>query len=100
MKTLIIAVLIFLIALTIWLASPVAAARGCREREMFRVALKEKYHEVPDKIAIAGTAVVELFLSPKRSWTILVTGPTGVTCIIASGHNWTDAPVKIEGRDT
>lgn len=76
---------------------PAHAAGGCGQRELFRAALKEKYHEVPNKMAIAGSAVVELFLSPEKSWTILVTDMTGKSCIIAAGHNWTDAPVQIEG---
>jgi hypothetical protein len=32
--------------------------------------------------------IVELFTSEKGSWTLLLTLPTGVSCLIAAGDNW------------
>ncbi len=36
-----------------------------------------------------GRAVLELFVSDTGSWTILVTRTDGLSCITASGENWT-----------
>ncbi len=33
-------------------------------------------------------AVAEITVSPKGSWSLLISGPDGVTCIIVSGENF------------
>ena len=46
---------------------------------------------------ISEKAVLELFTSPKGTWTMLVTDQRGVTCIIAAGDAWDDAPRLAQG---
>lgn len=41
-------------------------------------------------------SVVELYVSSKGSWTILVTLTNGMSCIAAAGENWT-APDALAG---
>ncbi len=41
-------------------------------------------------------SVVELYVSSKGSWTILVTLITGMSCIAAAGENWTDTAEQAE----
>jgi len=41
-------------------------------------------------------SVVELFVSSKGSWTILVTLTNGMSCIAAAGNNWTTAQEQAE----
>ena len=36
--------------------------------------------------------VIELYTSEKGSWTLLLTQPTGVSCLIAAGDNWETMP--------
>ena len=33
-------------------------------------------------------AVLEVFASKNGSWTFLVTMPSGLTCVVASGQSW------------
>jgi hypothetical protein len=46
------------------------------------------------------TQVVEFWASEKTgSFTVLVTYPNGVTCILASGQNWIEKPVLTVNKD-
>ncbi len=36
------------------------------------------------------TGVIELFTAESGSWTILITMPGGVTCMMGSGEGWED----------
>ncbi len=52
--------------------------------------LKESYNEVPRGLGVGqrGFSVVELFVSPEGTWTVLITGTNGMSCIGASGDTW------------
>jgi hypothetical protein len=42
--------------------------------------------------------VVELFTSPGgKTWTIIVSEPTGRTCFVSSGSDWTQGPIGKDG---
>ena len=42
-----------------------------------------------------ATAVVEVFASEATgSWTIIVTSPNGVACLVAAGEHWAPAPAE------
>jgi hypothetical protein len=99
MKTLVVIIVLALGALFMWLTVPSHAASGCGQLELFRAALKKNYNEIPNKIGVAGqNMIVELYLSPEKTWTILITGPTGLTCVVAAGRGWEDAKAEIEGK--
>ncbi|QIE54673.1 hypothetical protein G5B40_03990 [Pikeienuella piscinae] len=76
------------------IAPPVSAgeqrAATCGERTSIVAALKKKHGESAAGVGIAGeTAVVELWSSAETgTWTILLTRPDGVTCLMAAGHAW------------
>lgn len=75
--------------LMISFAFPVAAQNLCGERVDIIDTLKKRYHEVPVSMGLAGNGgVVEIFASTKGSWTILVTQPTGVACVVSAGEAW------------
>ena len=40
-----------------------------------------------------GKAMIELLVSDSGSWTVLVSDPTGQSCIIATGEDWHHVPV-------
>jgi hypothetical protein len=74
-------------------AAPAEAASLCGKREDFVKALTDKYHETTKAMGITGqTSLVEIYASKAGTWTILVTQPSGVTCIIAAGNSWEDLP--------
>lgn len=68
---------------------PVVAQNLCGERVDIIDTLKSRYHETPISMGLAGNGgVVEVFASQKGSWTILVTQPTGVACVVSAGEAW------------
>ncbi len=42
-----------------------------------------------------GKAVVELFVSKAGTWTVIVTGVNGRSCIVASGESWMQVPLLV-----
>ena len=67
-----------------------AAQAVCGPRTGLVGKLVEKYGESPQAIGMRGeSAVFEVWASEKTgSWTILVTRPNGLSCIMATGHDW------------
>ncbi len=61
--------------------------------------LKESYNEVPRGLGVGqrGVVVVELFVSPEGTWTVLITGTNGMSCIGASGGAWRFMPAPEVG---
>jgi len=73
-----------------WLAGTAAVAQNqnCAQREVVLSRLNETYGESRQSIGIAGQGqVVEVFASLETgTWTITVTLPNGMTCLVASGQ--------------
>jgi hypothetical protein len=40
---------------------------------------------------VGGQAILEVFVSDKGSWTIIVTRTSGDSCVLAAGTEWEDA---------
>lgn len=62
--------------------------RNCGPRDAVVQRLAEGYGETRQSVGIgSNNAMVEVFASADTgSWTILVTMPSGVTCLVASGE--------------
>jgi predicted benzoate:H+ symporter BenE len=89
MKRLYIAVLSFLILISI--AFPSRAENLCGQRMDILETLKTRYHEAPISMGLAvNGGVVEVFASHIGTWTIVVTQPTGVSCVVSAGESWED----------
>ena len=39
-------------------------------------------------------------MSPKGTWTVLVTDTSGTACITASGEDWQELPVTVAGLES
>ncbi len=86
------------------LGSEPAAAQGapaiCTARDGLLNQLERKYGEVPVAVGVtgvvAGGALVELLTTKDGlTWTIILTSPQGLSCLIASGEGWRPlAPVS------
>lgn len=65
-------------------------ARNCGPREAVVDRLAEGYGETRQSIGLgANNSVVEVFASRETgSWTITVTTPNGLTCLVASGQSF------------
>lgn len=68
-----------------------AARARCLPHEEAIARLQRDYGETAQGLGLGsrGRSVTELFTSTTGSWTILVTRADGLSCIAASGENWT-----------
>lgn len=66
------------------------AQPNCGPRDAVIKKLAEGYGETRQSVGIgSNNAMVEVFASDETgSWTILVTQPTGLTCLVASGQSF------------
>ena len=83
---------------------PIAAqaqGQNCGNRELVVERLTSKYGESRQSIGMAPQGrVVEVYASLETgTWTITVTTPNGVTCLVASGQSYEDfdAPIAPAG---
>lgn len=62
---------------------------NCAPREKVVARLAERFGEARQSRGLSsGQALVELFASPETgTWTIVVTRPDGLTCLLAAGHS-------------
>ena len=75
------------------LAASPAEAQGrpslCTARNALLSQLKSQYGEEPVAIGVADGALVELLTAKDGiTWTIILTSPKGVSCLVASGDGW------------
>jgi hypothetical protein len=78
------------LGLLVLAAAEVQAAQNCAPRDRVLQTLQEKYGETRQGIGMGQQgAVVEVFASAASgSWTITVTMPSGITCLVASGQSY------------
>lgn len=77
----------------LYTASP-ADAQGavpCGDRAKVVALLAKRYKEVPRAMGLASrSGILEIYVSEKGSWTILMTSTKGRSCMLAVGENWED----------
>ena len=93
-------VVAFAFALLLHTAATVKAQPVCMPHDDFRVALHRNFSESPVAIAIASNgALIELYAKRDRSsWTLVMTGPAGISCVLAAGEEWNDLRKREEER--
>jgi hypothetical protein len=65
------------------------APAACGARDGLLSHLENKYGEVPVAIGVAGGALIELLTTKDGlTWTLILTSPQGISCLIASGEGW------------
>ncbi len=73
------------------IANPLAAQNPqCNERDSVLELLAKKYQESPTAIGVTNTGgLIEILTSAKTStWTIIITTPQGMSCLVAAGEGW------------
>ncbi|KIC16989.1 hypothetical protein [Leisingera sp. ANG-Vp] len=90
MKQTLFALPVALAALVLAAAPAAAQNRNCAPRDMVIKRLAEKYGESRQSIGMGQQGMVmETFASGETgSWTITVTTPNGMTCLVASGQSY------------
>ncbi len=67
----------------------------CGQRSTFVSQLKDRFAEKPVSVGLASNGViVEVFAANSGSFSILVTRPEGISCLVTSGENWQDLPTR------
>ncbi len=66
-----------------------ANAAVCSERKKFTSFLSKKYKEMPKAVGlVSNTGMMEVYVSKQGTWSILMTTPNGISCLIAAGDHW------------
>lgn len=82
-------------------ASPSTAGPPCGRHEEVTKALTSKYQETRRVLGVINSRhVMEIFLSPEGTWTVLVTDTNGMSCITASGDAWQEVSVTVAGVES
>lgn len=70
-------------------APQVSAQTICSERDNFIKHLSKNHKEAPSLMGLSSNgSVVEVLTANNGSWTIIVTNPEGVACVVAAGEAW------------
>jgi len=83
--------------ITVAAASPASAARQvCSERTKFVEQLAVTYAENTVGLGLVNDgSVLEVLVSHNGTWTILVTKPNGISCVVATGEAWEKLPAQM-----
>ena len=73
---------------------PALADGQCGERAEVIRQLDGRYAEQPVALGIAENGgVIEVLAAPQgETWTIVITMPNGITCMLAAGEDWERIP--------
>lgn len=72
------------------------AAPACGKHEAITEQLTRKFSENRTSMGLASNgSVLEVYASKAGTWTILVTLPSGQTCILAAGEAWEPENPKV-----
>jgi hypothetical protein len=74
---------------------------ACADRGQAINHLSVKYSEAPVAMGLANNGgIVEVLASETgKSWSILITMPNGMTCLIAAGEHWEKLKPQAQGPD-
>ena len=78
------------VSFTALLAAPASSAENiCGKRDEIVSRLESGYQEFNSAMGMSTNGgLVELYTSEKGTWTLMLSQPNGVSCLIAAGENW------------
>ncbi len=82
---------ILIAASTLFVSAQIASAQPlCAAHDKAVLQLEKQFEEQVAGRGLAenGKQMLELFVSEKGSWTVLVSDPSGRSCVVASGESW------------
>ncbi len=93
-------VVAFAFVLLLHTAATVKAQPVCMPHDDFRVELQRNFSEAPVAIAIANNgSLIELYAKrDKSSWTLVMTRPSGLSCVLVAGEELNELPTREEER--
>ncbi len=87
-----------LVVLVLVSATPVLAQSYCAPRSELVETLKNEWAEVQVFYGLmnANDRLLEVFASPGgKTWTILASSPGGDSCVVTSGHYWSEVAPQL-----
>lgn len=83
------------------LAAAPARASVCMQHKILVSYLTEKFAETPRALGlVASRNVMEVYVSGKGTWTIVMTSTEGISCIVAAGDTWEEISLAAgDGRE-
>jgi hypothetical protein len=73
----------------------------CGERDRFLAHLGKTHNEAPTAMGVTASGrVLEVLTSANGTWTIIITHPNGITCMITAGQAWESVERAEEGPIT
>ena len=80
-------------------ANTADAARTCAPHDKISKQLENRYAEQPvgGGLAQSGQLLQVFAAKDGESWTVVLTRPDGVSCVVASGRYWQALSPKVEG---
>ncbi len=86
--------LIGFLSTAIWVPDSFAQALAqssplCGPKEEVLAGFAQKYKEIPKSNGVTHTGqLVQILVSETGDWSLLVTHPTGISCLLAIGTSW------------
>lgn len=72
-------------------AQQAPAGTVCGERSKFLAHLDKNHKEAPTAMGVTASGrVLEVLTSSDGTWTIIMTHPNGMTCMVTAGQAWED----------
>ncbi len=82
-------------------SSSAQAQALCEERDAIVASLEKTYSEAPVSMGLGSNgAIIEVFASPSGSFTIILTRPNGLTCVMSAGELWENLPKPLPATHT
>lgn len=80
-------------------AQTAPSAMQCSARPLLVEQLQERYAEVPVAMGLQSNGtVLEVFTSGRaNTWSIVITAPNGVSCLVSEGQSWEALPQLVDG---
>ena len=68
----------------------------CSDRDVLLAWLFHEYRETPAAMALTNSGYVFEIIRSKNgeTYTLLIRGPSGPTCVIGAGRDWEDIPFQ------
>lgn len=77
-------------------AEAVERPAACFKRSDLIVYLADQFKETPSVVAVTDAGMLLEVFSSKQgaTWTMAVTTPAGLTCLMATGQDWQSVPIR------
>jgi hypothetical protein len=73
----------------------------CADREQVVSQLEQRFEEARRAFGLSASGeLLEIFASPSGTWSVLLTAPSGPTCLVASGSEWNSFPAETVYKDS